>query len=339
MTGDALIAGILDHGPMVIILGAMLAGLVMAFAVADAVGSPAKRKRKRLDSLNERLKAGPRVRPANNVQLKRDTKLSAIPIFDRFLRRMLPRPEKLRVRLNRTGWKLNLGTYALFNVVLLASTLLACLIAYKLSPLVSLAIAVPVGVGLPHIVIGFTIARRQKKFLELFPEAIDLMVRGLRSGLPVTETIVTAGREMEDPVGSEFRRVAESVRLGETPERAIWQAVERTGLSELNFFVTALSVQRETGGNLTETLENLADVLRKRQQMKLKVKAMSSEARASATIIGSLPFVMFGLIYLVNKDYVMKLFIDPRGILLVAAGGTLMLFGILVMIKMVKFEV
>lgn len=337
MTGDALISGILAHGPMVIILGAMLAGLVMAFAVADAVGSPAKRKR--LDSLNQRLKAGPRVRPADNLQLKRDTKLSAIPIFDRFLHRMLPRPEKLRVRLNRTGWKINLGTYALINVVLLVSTLLACLMVYKISLLASVLIAVPVGVGLPHIIIGFTITRRQKKFLKLLPEAIDLMVRGLRSGLPITETIVGVGREIIDPIGTEFRRIAESVRLGELPERAIKEAVERTGLSELNFFVTALSVQRETGGNLTETLENLSDVLRKRQQMKLKVKAMSSEARASAMIIGSLPFVMFGLIYVVNRDYVMKLFIDPRGIFMVAAGVTLMLFGILVMIKMVKFEV
>ena len=103
--------------------------------------------------------------------------------------------------------------------------------------------------------------------------------------------------------------------------------------------MTALSVQRETGGNLTETLGNLSDVLRKRRQMKLKVKAMSSEARASAMIIGSLPFVMFGLIYVVNPDYIMKLFIDPRGMILIGIGLGLMAVGSLVMIKMVKFEI
>ncbi|MFQ5954409.1 MAG: type II secretion system F family protein [Kiloniellales bacterium] len=339
MTGDALIAGLIDHGPMVVIVGAMLAGLVMVLAVADAIGSPARRKRKRLESLHVRLKAGPRARPAMNVQLKRDTKLSDVPILDRFLRQFLPRPEKLRLRLSRTGLKINLGTYALFNAVLLVGTMLACLVSFKLSPLTSVLIAVLVGLGLPHFVIGFMIARRQKKFLGLFPEAIDLMVRGLRSGLPITETVVTVGREMNDPVGTEFRQMAESVRLGETLEEAVWQAVERTGLSELNFFVTALSVQRETGGNLTETLDNLSDVLRKRRQLKLKIKAISAEARASATIISALPFVMFCIIYLLNTDYVMKLFIDPRGMYMVGAGLFLMVVGILAMIKMVRFEV
>ncbi len=337
MSADALMAGIINHGPIVIIFGAMLVGLIMALAVGDAFGNPAKRKR--LQALHDRLKAGPRASSSMNVQFKRDTKLSEVPLLDRFLRQMLPRPEKLRLRLSRTGWKINLGSYALFNAVLLVGTMWACLMSYSLSPLASLAIAVSVGIGLPHFFIGAKIARRQKKFLELFPDAIDLMVRGLRSGLPVTETIVTVGREMEEPVGSEFRQISETVRLGETPEAAVSQAVDRTGLSELHFFVTALSVQRETGGNLTETLENLSDVLRKRRQMKLKVKAMSSEARASAMIIGALPFVMFGLIYAVNKDYVMKLFIDPRGTLMLGFGLIMMVVGILVMVKMVRFEV
>lgn len=339
MTPDALVASMIDYGPLGVVIGATIAGLVLAFAVADSMNGSARRKQKRLESLRSRLQGDPRVSQAADVSLKRDTNLSAVPIFDRMLRQFLPRPDKLRLRLNRTGRKISLAKYAFFSIGLTAAAMLALLLWFGLSPLLSGLIGVTIGVGLPHYVIGMMVGRRQKKFLGTFPEAIDLMVRGLKSGLPITETIVTVGNEMTDPIGTEFTMIAESVRLGETPEKAVWEAVERTGLYELNFFVTALSVQRETGGNLTETLGNLSDVLRKRRQMKLKVKAMSSEARASAMIIGSLPFVMFGLIYVVNPDYIMKLFIDPRGMILIGIGLGLMVVGSLVMIKMVKFEI
>ena len=339
MTPDALVASMIDYGPLAVVIGATIAGLVLAFAVADSLNGPARRKQKRLDSLRGRLHSEPQVSQAADVTLKRDTNFSAVPVLDRLLRQLLPRPEKLRLRLNRTGRKISLAKYALFSLGLAVTVMLTLLLWFRLSPLLSGLIGVTIGVGLPHYVIGLMVGRRQKKFLTAFPEAIDLMVRGLKSGLPITETINTVGNEMKDPVGTEFRQIAESVRLGETPEKAVYESVVRTGLYELNFFVTALSVQRETGGTLTGPLGNLSEVLRKRRQRKLRVKAMSSEARASAMIIGSLPFVMFTLIYIVNPDYIMKLFIDPRGMILIGIGLGLMAVGTLVMVKMVKFEI
>jgi tight adherence protein B len=133
--------------------------------------------------------------------------------------------------------------------------------------------------------------------------------------------------------------MSDSIKFGWTLEDALWDAAKRLDTPEFRFFCISLAVQRETGGNLAETLENLSDILRRRRQMQLKIKAMSSEAKASAIILGSLPFVMFGLIFFVNRGYVMQLFEDPRGLMMVAGGLTILGIGCLVMMKMVRFEV
>jgi tight adherence protein B len=164
-------------------------------------------------------------------------------------------------------------------------------------------------------------------------------VRGLRSGLPVTESIRTIGTEVPDPIGVEFRTVTDGVGLGQSLEEALWDAAKRLDTPEFKFFVVSLSIQRETGGNLAETLSNLADILRRRRQMRLKIKAMSSEARASAYILASLPFIVFGAITIFNPGYSMQLFEDPRGHVLVAAGLTSLVVGVLVMAKMIRFEI
>jgi tight adherence protein B len=150
---------------------------------------------------------------------------------------------------------------------------------------------------------------------------------------------VTVSKEMADPIGAEFRLIDQGIRFGRSIDEALWDTATRIDTPEFKFFVISISVQRETGGNLAETLDNLSDILRKRRQMKLKVRALSSEARASAYIIGSLPFVMFGILTVVSYDYVMDLFRDPRGLVMVAIGLTSMLLGVLVMAKMVRFEI
>ena len=141
-------------------------------------------------------------------------------------------------------------------------------------------------IGLPHLVIGFLIKRRVNKFNSNFPDAIELMVRGLRSGLPITETLGIVAQEIGGPVGLEFRAVSDKMKIGRTMEAALQETADRLGTAEFQFFVITLAIQRETGGNLAETLSNLADVLRKRAQMKLKIRAMSSESKASAMIVG-----------------------------------------------------
>ena len=166
-----------------------------------------------------------------------------------------------------------------------------------------------------------------------------MIVRGLKSGLPVTESIRSVGEEFDGSVGEEFRQVSDRVKLGQPIDDALSEASARINLADFRFFVIALSVQRETGGNLSEALENLSDILRRRRQMQLKIKALSSEAKASALIIGSLPFIMFLLLHIVSGDYVQILFTDPRGMMLVGIGLGFMVVGIAVMAKMVRFEI
>ena len=155
------------------------------------------------------------------------------------------------------------------------------------------------------------IKRRVAKFNSNFPDAIELMVRGLRSGLPITETLGIVAGEIGGPVGLEFRAVSDKMKIGRTMEAALQDTADRLGTAEFQFFVITLAIQRETGGNLAETLSNLADVLRKRAQMKLKIRAMSSESKASAYIVGSLPFIVFTLVYLMNPDYMGRLLHRP----------------------------
>ena len=183
------------------------------------------------------------------------------------------------------------------------------------------------------------IKRRIAKFTSNFPDAIELMVRGLRSGLPITETLGIVATEIQGPVGLEFRAVADKMKIGRTMEAALQETADRLGTPEFQFFVITLAIQRETGGNLAETLSNLADVLRKRAQMKLKIRAMSSESKASAYIVGSLPFIVFTLVYMINPTYMGSFFVDERLIVAGLGGMVWMGIGVFIMAKMVNFEI
>jgi tight adherence protein B len=193
--------------------------------------------------------------------------------------------------------------------------------------------------GVPHLLLSSRIASRARRFVTMLPDAIDLIVRGVRSGLPVAEAINAIGQEMAEPVGATFREVTGNLTLGMTMDEALWAAARKLQIQEFKFFVISLSIQQETGGNLAEILQNLSQMIRRREQVKLKIKAMSSEARASAMIIGSLPFIMTVVIYVINPTYIMQLFIDPRGWLLVGGGLTSMALGLGVIAKMVRFEI
>lgn len=320
-----------------------LALLLGMFAVPAALlalvfaGGGGRQVKRRQDRILQRWQPGAAQHLPTSVRLSE--KDSGIPGLDQFVKRWLPRREVLRDRLARTGRPITVGHYVLAMLALMLLTGGALMFVVRLAPLLSVLLAIAVGVGLPHLVVGHLASARIKRFIELFPEGIDLIVRGLKSGLPITESISTVGREIADPVGVEFRRIEQSLRFGQSLEDALWATARRLDAPEFKFFVISLAVQRETGGNLAETLENLSDILRKRRQMKLKIKALSSEARASAFIIGSLPFVMFAILLLVNATYVLKLFHDPRGIMMVAAGLGSMTLGILVMAKMIRFEI
>jgi tight adherence protein B len=295
------------------------------------VGAGQRKLAKRAKRLGGRERS---AAPVTGPQLRRDRRSG----LDTFVQRLVPRPDALRARLSAAGAGMTLGRYgAICIVVAVVVAILA--VVEKIAPLGALLIGMVGGLWLPHMAIGFQIKRRQGQFSKLFPEAIGLLVRGLKAGLPVAETMIVVGREVADPVGEEFRRVTDQIRLGQSVEEAMWSTARRLNLAEFNFLVITLSVQRETGGNLAETLENLDDILRKRQQMKLKIKAMSSEAVASAMIIGCLPFVMAGILFLVSRDYIMTLFHDPLGLMMVGGAVTSLLIGVGIMAKMVSFEI
>ena len=250
---------------------------------------------------------------------------------------LIPKPALLRKRLEMTGKDITLGKYAMVCLGVVAFVT----IALKLRGfpfLLSLLLGLFVGVGVPHFVIGKLIKRRIAKFNNNFPDAIELMVRGLRSGLPITETLGIVASEVPGPVGLEFRMVADKMKIGRTMEAALQDTADRLGTPEFQFFVITLAIQRETGGNLAETLSNLADVLRKRAQMKLKIKAMSSESKASAYIVGSLPFIVFTLVWMINPHYIGGFFTDQRLMVAGLGGMVWMGIGVFIMAKMVNFE-
>jgi tight adherence protein B len=272
------------------------------------------------------------------VTVRRDVADSSIESLDRLIKRLLPRPAKLRERLAATGRRISLGEYLLASLLAAGLTFIA-LHSAGLGSAAALMLAFAGGIFLPHKVTGSMIARRKRAFLALFAEGVELMVRGLKSGVPVSESMKVVGQEIPNPVGIEFRSITDALVLGQTFDEALSAASKRIDLPEFRFFVISLNIQQETGGNLSETLENLADILRKRTQMKLKVRALSSEARASAYIVGSLPFLMFIGLSLINPESMAVLFDDPRGnVELGAAIGSLAL-GVGIMIKMGKLDI
>jgi len=297
--------------------------------------SASKAVKRRLELLKERH--GDTMTANAQAQIRkllanRNTKLDGI------FATLVPKPALLRKRLDQTGKNITLGKYAMVSLGLVA--VVAALMMMKGMPfLFALMFGLFVGLGVPHYVVGKMILKRIKKFNANFPDAIELMVRGLRSGLPITETLQIVAQEIPGPVGLEFRAVADRMKIGRTMDSALQETADRLGTPEFQFFVITLAIQRETGGNLAETLSNLADVLRKRAQMKLKIRAMSSESKASAIIVGSLPFIVFILVYMVNPSYMANFFTDQRLIVAGVGGLVWMGIGVFIMAKMVNFEI
>lgn len=318
---------------LMILIGGM-ALLLVIVALAFTGPSESKAQGRRLTAIRERtntsreavMEAQMRKTIANRV--KKDSTLA----------QLLPNRELLAKRLQRTGKTWHLNSYIWVNLGAVA--VIAILLKLAGAPfLLSLFGAMVLGLGIPHLVVGFLIKRRSNEFVKNFPDAIDLLVRGLRSGLPISETLQVVSAEIPGPVGEEFKGITERIKIGRSMDAALQDAAEMINTPEFQFFCITTAIQRETGGNLAETLSNLSDVLRKRAQMKLKVRALSSEAKASAYILGCLPFVIFGMISIVNPGYISGFFTDP---VLIATGLGAMVWmsiGVAIMAKMISFEI
>jgi tight adherence protein B len=195
------------------------------------------------------------------------------------------------------------------------------------------------GFGVPNWILSFLRKRRIKKFAEEFPNAIDVIVRGIRSGLPLADCVRVIATEASDPVKSEFRMVVETQALGMSIADAVARMVERVPVTETNFFSIVITIQQKSGGSLAESLANLSRVLRERRKMKSKVSAMSMEAKASAAIIASLPFIVAILVYLTSPKYMMLLWTTTTGLIDMGVCGVWMLIGVFVMRSMINFDV
>ncbi|MCJ7422066.1 type II secretion system F family protein [Sphingomicrobium astaxanthinifaciens] len=323
---------------MLYVMIAGLFGAIVLVAFAFQGPSPEKTAKRRMEMVRERHAADGALKANAQMRIRKlmaDRKKSGVnDVFTS----LVPRPAEMQKRLDRTGKKIDLGKYAMINAAITA--VIGFVIALQGAPLLlAILLGMLVGIGVPHFAIGYLINKRLNNFNVNFPDAIELMVRGLRSGLPITETLGVVATEIQGPVAEEFKLVSDRMKVGTTMEAALQEVADRLGTPEFQFFVITLSIQRETGGNLAETLANLADVLRKRAQMKLKIRAMSSESKASAYIVGALPFIVFVLIMMVNPDYMMGFFEDER-LMIAGMGGLLwMSIGVFVMAKMVSFEI
>jgi tight adherence protein B len=192
--------------------------------------------------------------------------------------------------------------------------------------------------GVPRWLLAFLKKRRESRFLEALPDAVDIIVRGVKAGLPLLDCIKMITQEAPDPLKTEFRMIMETQAIGMPLGEACSKLYERTPLPEANFFGIVVAIQQKAGGNLSEALGNLSKVLRDRKKMRAKIQAMSQEAKASAAIIGALPIAVMILVYITSPQYISLLFTNSMGHIMLAGSAVWMTMGVLVMKKMINFD-
>lgn len=330
-------AGVLEGDLALIILGSLLGVMVVATValIAFLVMRPRMRLKKRMASYGLVALGGidsgdPK---AGSRQNRIQERLREIEDKGKQRRRR----NQIRSDLLQAGIDASVRNY-IITMAIVGLITAAVLILTGFPLLAALPAGLAAGIGLPKITLRIIAKIRQKKFTHHFANAIDVLVRGIKSGLPVGECMNIIARESPEPVGGEFHLLIEGQKVGVELETLLSRGLERMPTSEFKFFSIVLQIQQQTGGNLAETLENLSRVLRDRKKMKDKVRSMSSEAKASAAIIGSLPFFVAGVVSLMAPSYLEKLFTTDVGHLLLGGGLAWMAIGILVMAKMINFD-
>ncbi|MHB8528479.1 MAG: type II secretion system F family protein [Caulobacteraceae bacterium] len=325
----------------VILLAAVLGFVVMAGAgLVFAGGNPARAR------IAKRAQAVTGATPATRqIQARARAAASGADTRRRQIVRTLKEQEKQqkKVRLTLANRLLQAGLTITPNQFYVASAsfgILVMVAALVLRQNIFIAIlgGAGLGLGVPRWVVGFFAARRTKKFTSQFSDAMDIIVRGIKSGLPVHECLRIIAKESSQPLGNEFQRLVENVGMGLALDQALDKMQERMPTNELRFFAIVMNVQQRTGGNLAEALGNLSSVLRARKMMREKVKALSSEATASAAVIGCLPPGVVTMISLTSPTYMLPMFQDPRGHVMLLGAGMWMAMGVFVMRRMINFK-
>jgi tight adherence protein B len=270
--------------------------------------------------------------------VRRDSSRSSFRALNAVLHKVLPDVHKFRNTLRQAGRRVTMDKYLLASIILATASAAAVILLTHWPLVLAVLIGLCLGALLPYWSVNWLAKRRRNRFIANFPDAIDIIVRAVRSGQPVSEAMRVVADQATAPVDEEFAEITAAVRVGVTLDEAIAQAADRIDLTEFRFFHTALTIQQDTGGNLSETLANLGKMLRRRRQIKLKIKAASAEARASAWIVGSLPIIMFFIIQLLNHPYAMTLINDPRGLTMLAVALASTCIGVAIMVKMANFD-
>jgi len=319
---------------LVILAGVSLATLAFALAPSFMGASRADKRRKALQGniqLNRREALAERSRADRRKQVQAALKGQTDALNEQKKRVPLP------AQLYQAGLKIKPAAFIRNSVIL---GIAVAVLTFFLQVPIYFAVIFGVASGylLPKLYVGNRRKSFQNKFLDELPNAVEAIVRGVKSGLPLNDSMRVVAKESKEPLKSEFQRVLDQQAVGKTMAEAIVTLYERVPVPEVNFFIVVITVQQQAGGNLSEALTNLSRVLRNRKKMKAKVKAMSSEAKASAGIIGSLPFVVAILVTLTSPNYLAPFFTTPIGMLWLGIAFIMLSMGVFVMYRMVQFE-
>jgi tight adherence protein B len=308
----------------------------VAWVFAYPVLSGERQTEKRVASV-ARTETGTRV-----AALQRGSQKSRREQVEETLKELEIRQKKakrppLSARISQAGLDWSKRTYFLLSAGLgFVAFMAGIIVGAGLLP--SLGFAFAFSLGVPHWLLSYLKTRRENRFLDAFPEAVDVIVRGVKAGLPLLDCLKIVANEAQEPLKSEFRAIVETQTIGLPLGEAVGKLYDRIPVPETNFFGIVILIQQRSGGNLSEALGNLSRVLRDRKRMKAKIKAMSMEAKASATIIAALPVAVMILVYLTSPSYIELLWLRPLGRLMLACCAGWMLIGVLVMRKMINFD-
>lgn len=319
-----------------IALAALAAGSVAYVLVVPFLSGERKASRRVSEAAAGQVASRQRVAVPQQMQMRRRQVQETIKEIE--AKQSAKRRVSLRTKLMRAGLNVRPWTYYVFSAVLGVMGGLI-LFASSMPPIVAFLGIFVCGFGIPRWLLARRIRSRQAKFLAEFANAIDIIVRGVRSGLPLMDCMQLIAAESPEPVGGEFGQLVEQQKIGIPIGSAFERMIERMPLQEVNFFAIVIAIQAQTGGNLAEALSNLSAVLRARYRMKEKVRALSAEAKASAAIIGSLPPFVMTTLFFTAPEYISLLWTERLGQFMLMVSAVWMLAGVLVMRKMINFEI
>lgn len=327
----------MEPGLLLGILG-LLGIVIIGYMIVDSGGSLSQKRVGQFVTIqNKERKSAFSFMKTDDTSNRRKLIESSLADLEKDQKSKKKKRKSLKAKLIQANMKTDARKFTIISLIL--SVIGAGVPIYLgLSPLLSLGIGFVLGFGLPRYILNFKIAKRQKAFTANFSDAMDIIVRGVRTGLPLGDCLRMIAHECPQPVGGEFQRLVEGESVGVPLEVCIERMYERMPLSEVNFFGTVLSIQRYTGGNLGESLANLSKVLRGRKLLREKIKALAAEAKVSATIIGVLPPGVMIMVSIASPDYMHELYYTTTGQRNLMGCAVAMALGIFIMRKMINFK-